>query len=236
MRKILKTGILVILLLGLCVALLNIEVTTGGGINYKVYTAKIPLYLKVLNFFNRHYNYKWLTERVVGDIKGEEEKALKILDWTFNHMKKQPEGLPVMDTHTWNIIIQGYGVHDSFNIVYATLCNYAGLDAFLMRVPRDKKGGRSSVTLVKINDEWSVVDAHNGIYFRNKNRELASIEDMKNGNWQLVQIAETVNSRMDYEILPKSLPTKIEFDLNTANIQSPWNRLRSQIRNLIGFP
>jgi len=236
MRKILITGILVILLLGLCVALLNIEATTGGGINYKVYTVKIPLYLKVLNFFDRHYNYKWLTGRVVGDIKGEEKKALKILDWTFNHMKKQPEGLPVMDDHTWNIIIQGYGVHDSFSFVYATLCNYAGLDAFVRRVPRDKKGGRSSITLVKINDEWSVVDPHNGIYFRNKKGDLASIEDMKNGNWRLVQIADKVNSRMDYEILPKSLPTKIEFDLNTANIQSPWNRLRFQIRNWIGFP
>lgn len=236
MRKILITGILVILLLGLCVALLNIEATTGGGINYKVYTVKIPLYLKVLNFFDRHYNYKWLIGRVVGDIKGEEEKALKILDWTFNHMKKQPEGLPVMDDHAWNIIIQGYGVHDSFSIVYATLCNYAGLDAFVRRVPRDKKGGRSSITLVKINDEWSVVDSHNGIYFRNKKGDLASIEDMKNGNWRLVQIADKVNSRMDYEILPKSLPTKIEFDLNTANIQSPWNRLRFQIRNWIGFP
>jgi len=236
MRKILITGILVILLLGLCVALLNIEATTGGGINYKVYTVKIPLYLKVLNFFDRHYNYRWLTGRVVGDIKGEEKKALKILDWTFNHMKKRPESLPVMDDHTWNIIIQGYGVHDSFSFVYATLCNYAGLDAFVRRVPRDKKGGRSSITLVKINDEWSVVDPHNGIYFRNKKGDLASIEDMKNGNWRLVQIADKVNSRMDYEILPKSLPTKIEFDLNTANIQSPWNRLRFQIRNWIGFP
>jgi len=207
-----------------------------GGINYKVYTVKIPLYLKVLDFFDRHYNYKWLTGRVGGDIKGEEEKALKILDWTFNHIKKQPESLPVMDDHTWNIIIQGYGVHDSFNIVYATFCNYAGLDAFVWRVPRDKKGGGSCITLIKVNDEWSVVDPHNGIYFRNKNRELASIEDMKNGNWQLVQIADAVNSRIDYEILLKSLPTKIEFDLNTANIQSPWNRLRFQIRNWIGFP
>ena len=235
MRKVLKIGILVILLLGLCVALLNIEVTTGGGINYKVYTAKIPLYLKVLNFFNRHYNYKWLTERVVGDIKGEEEKALKILDWTFNHMKKQPEGLPVMDDHTWNIIIQGYGVHDSFGIVYATLCNYAGLDAFKTYL-HDKKGSRRSITLVKINDEWSVIDPYNGIYFRNKNRDLASIKDIKNGNWRLVQIADTINSRMDYEIFFKSLPAKMEFDLNTANIQSPWNRLRFQIKNLIGFP
>lgn len=235
MRKVLKIGILVILLLGLCVALLNIEVTTGGGINYKVYTVKIPLYLKVLNFFDRHYNYKWLTGRIIGDIKGEEEKALKILDWTFNHMKKQPEGLPVMDDHTWNIIIQGYGVHDSFGIVYATLCNYAGLDAFKTYL-HDKKGSRRSITLVKINDEWSVIDPYNGIYFRNKNRDLASIKDIKNGNWRLVQIADTINSRMDYEIFFKSLPAKMEFDLNTANIQSPWNRLRFQIKNLIGFP
>jgi hypothetical protein len=233
MGKILKTGIVVVLLLGLFAFLLNINVTTGGGINYKVYTVKIPLYLKVLNFFDRHYNFKWLTGRIVGDIKGEEEKALKILDWTFSHMKKQPEGLPVMDDHTWNIIVQGYGVHDSFNIVYATLCNYAGLDAFVFRVPRDKKGGKSSVTLVKINDEWSVVDPHNGIYFRNKDSNLASVEDMKSENWRLIQKADTVNFRMDYQILPKLLPTKIEFDLNTANIQSPWNRLRFQIRNLI---
>lgn len=60
-----------IILSAVCVAfvglviLFNTEVTYQQGINYKVCAVKIPLYLKVLDFFDRHYNYKNLTRKII---------------------------------------------------------------------------------------------------------------------------------------------------------------------------
>ena len=53
-------SIVIIFILILCV--LNIGVTTKQGINYRVSEIKLPIYLKILDFVDRHYNYKNLVK------------------------------------------------------------------------------------------------------------------------------------------------------------------------------
>ena len=110
--------------------MLNFTVTTQKGVNFKVQTIKIPLYLKALDFFDRHYNYKLITKRIIRDAQNEQDKAMKILEWTYKNIKRQPKELPVIDDHVWHIIVRGYGLNDQFSDVFTTLCNYAGMDAF----------------------------------------------------------------------------------------------------------
>jgi len=70
--------IVIIFTLGGTTYILNINVTTQQGINYQWQTIEIPLYLKILDFFDRHYNYKWTVKRITGDSKTEKEKVFKI--------------------------------------------------------------------------------------------------------------------------------------------------------------
>ena len=42
----------------------NIETTRSIGINYKVKVYNIPIYEKVLDFYNRHNNYKYLIKSI----------------------------------------------------------------------------------------------------------------------------------------------------------------------------
>jgi len=209
---------------------LNIKVTTRQGINYQWQTIKIPLYLKVLDFFNRHYNYKWTVERIIKDSKTDKEKVLKIFKWTHENIKKTPEGYPVIDDHVWHIIVRGYGVDDQFSDVFTTLCNYADIDAFYSWVYTENNDSRIPLSFVKVNERWNVFDPYNGVYFKNQKGELASIEEIIKEDWQAESIDSQKKPDVNYVIYLKNLSPIAEIGLRRANVQSPINRLKYEIK------
>ena len=84
-----------IILLSLCfIALFNVKVSTRQGVDYKLSIITLPLYLKVLNFYDRHYNYKWLVKQITGHLDTREDKILRLFHWTHETIKRQPESYP----------------------------------------------------------------------------------------------------------------------------------------------
>lgn len=203
---------------------LNIETTTRQGVNLKVRTLRIPLYLKALDFLDRHYNYKMLVKTVTAGAKTDEERAIKLLEWTHGNIRKNPESLPVVDDHAWHIIIRGYGLDDQFQDVFTTLCNYAGLDAFFNRVYSEDKKGRS-LSFVKLDDKWGVFDAYNGVYFKNVNGKIANLDDLSSGNWRAFNVGGG-DIPNHYEKLFKNLNSDRfgDWTFSRAAIQSPIRR------------
>ena len=210
----------------------HLESSTRVGIDYKVQTIKIPLYLKILNFFDRHFNYQWLTGRIISDLDRDEEKAIKLLSWVLDHIKQQPKSLPIMDEHVWSVIVRGYGAGDNFHDVFTTLCNYSDMDAFFINVPSKKDGFGGPMSLVRIDGKWAVFDPYNGVYFRNQSGNIASIQDMKAGNMKITRLSDNYKFEVDYKTLSKFLPDTIVFRFTRANIQSPVNRLLWQLRSM----
>ncbi len=202
----------------------NIPVTSQKGVNYSVQTIKIPLYLKVLDFFDRHYNYKVLVEKITENSKGEEERAKRILKWTLANIRENPSGLPVIDDHVWHIIVRGYGVDDQFQDVFTTLCSYAGLNAFFDWV-QPAGASKKALSFVRLKGRWSAFDVYNGTYFiRKDDGEIANIDDLMSGNWRPVSISS--EKIPDYSEYVKYLKT-IDYDhwfYKRAAIQSPIKR------------
>ena len=207
----------------------NLQTTTRVGVDYKVQTIQIPLYLKILNFYDRHFNYKWLTGRIIGDLDKDQAKAIRLLNWTLNHIKQQPKSLPVMDEHVWSVIVRGYGVSDNFNDVFSTLCNYAGMDAYFSSVKDSEHILVGHMSFVKIDGNWTTFDPYNGVYFRNQSGSIASIQNMKIGNMKIIHLSDNHKMKVDYLALTKYLPDTIKFKFTRANTQSPINRLLLQI-------
>ena len=79
-RKLSKILFLFLVLTGIFI-LLNLSVTTRQGIDYKLSSIEIPLYLKTLDFFDRYYNLKELVKKIVKNTDSDEEKVMKILAW-----------------------------------------------------------------------------------------------------------------------------------------------------------
>ena len=139
-----------IALLTAMIVLLNIKVTTRQGVNYQVHTIRIPLYLKILDFMDRHYNYKQLVQRIIKNEHDKQERVMKIFSWTYHNIRKQPEELPVVDDHVWHIIVRGYGVSDQSCDVFATLCNYTGIDAFFHSFKEEGKDEKITLSFAKL--------------------------------------------------------------------------------------
>lgn len=178
------------------VVFLTFQATTMQGIDYKVRSESLPLHLKIFDFFNRHYHYKLLANAIIGSAKTGEEKVLAILKWTYANIKRQPKELPVIDDHVWHIIIRGYGVDDQFQDVFSTLCNYAGIPAFLTTVKSSENGDEKWLSFVKLKNGWTVFDSYNGIYFKTDTGAIAYLDDIQSGNWTTISIA--ADKKMNY--------------------------------------
>ena len=222
----------IVFLLFLCsIALLNKKVTMLQGVDGKVLKITLPLYLKVLNFYDRHLNYKWLARQITGHLDTGEDKILRLFHWTHETIKPQPESLPVMDGHPWDVYVRGYGVTANFHDLFSTLCNYIGVDAFFTRFyARDTSS--INLSIVRIKRGWVVFDPYNGIYFRNNTGDMATIEEISEQNWHIVKLSQTDISKANYEQYIVENRPRIErlgSSLIRANIQSPINRLRFQL-------
>jgi hypothetical protein len=223
----------IIILLSLClIALLNKKVTTAYGVDYKVSKITMPLYLKVLNFYYRHCNYKWLAKRITDHLDTKEDKILRLFHWTHETIKPQPKSLPVMDSHPWDVYMRGYGVSDNFCDLFTTLCNYIGADAFFTELYNKDTGRHIQLSFVRIKRGWVALDPCHGFYFRNNTGDLATIEEIIEQDWHIVKLSQTDISKVNYgQYIVENLPKieRIGSGLNRANTQSPINRLKLQL-------
>ncbi|KPK41113.1 MAG: hypothetical protein AMJ78_06415 [Omnitrophica WOR_2 bacterium SM23_29] len=228
MKRIKFLAFFIILTLVAGLFILNIEVTTRQGINYKVHTLKMPLYLKILDFYDRHYNYKLLAHRITKGRTTEDEKVMAIFRWTIENISKQPRELKTVDDHVWHIIVRGYGTLDQFSDAFTTLCNYAGIDALFLRLLNKDGTSKFTFSFVRINKRWRVFDPYNGTYFVTEGGSLASIEEIANGNWIEKNIPDFKKPNRKYSDYFDGIST-IDFEeahkTARANIQSPINRL-----------
>jgi len=217
------------LVIGL-VYLLNLEVIYQRGINNQVHTVRVPLYLKTIDFFSRHYNYKHLAKQIIGNEKGKEKRALRLLEWTFHNLKKQPESLPIVDDHVWHIIVRGYGINDQFSDVLATLCNYAGMDSFFNVYSSADHKKHTYFTSININGkDWTFMDPYRGVYFVNEKGRLASIKEMKLGNYSISRVQGADLDPFDYQAVFQNVKRMEKLGLSRSSIQSPLNRLMFQL-------
>jgi hypothetical protein len=213
------------------IALLNKKVTIGIGVDYKVSRITLPLYLKVLNFYDRHFNCKWLAKRITGHLDTREDKILRLFHWTYETIKPQPESLPVMDSHVWDVYVRGYGVCDNFHDLFSTLCNYIGADAFFTTLYSKDTNDSIKLSFVRIKRGWAIFDPYNGIYFRNYTGGLTTTEEINEQGWHIVKLTQTDISKANYKRYFENLPNieEIGLDFTRANSQSPINRLRLQL-------
>lgn len=230
MKKALSIILVTAFGLAALLVVLNIPVNIKRGVNFQVTCVRLPLYLKILDFMDRHYNYKLLLNDIIDADDNPHDRVMKIFNWTGENIRQQPQSLPVVDDHAWYIIIRGYGTNDQSNDVFTTLCNYAGIDAFFDFIYSKDKGNVLPLSFAKLNNSWSVFDSYNGVYFINKKGGLACLEDIKKKDWTVFNNTEIIKHNFDYIKYLENLPSIRDIGLKRANIQSPRRRLIFQLR------
>lgn len=229
MKKAFVFFLVTIFLFSVIIFFLNIRVTTRRGVDYQLQSVEIPLYLKILDFYDRHYNYKELVKNILKDVRGEQECAMRLFAWTFANIRKNTAGLPVLDDHVWNIIIRGYGASDQSCDVFTTLCNYAGLRAFFSYASSREQTDKIPLSFVYLDKKWRVFDPYNGVYFQDKQGNFADMVSIRD-NFALVKCLGKTLPDLDYSIYIDSLLSIKDIGYNRANLQSPLNRLIFEIK------
>ena len=220
-------GTLVIVALG---AFFNVETSTRRCVDYRCQSVRMPLYLKLTDFFDRHFNYVHLLKEIVKGAKTEEERVMRILAWAGTNIKEAPPGLPVMDDHVWYIIVRGYGVNDQLQDVFTTLCNYAGVDAFFQQVYTKDLKLQVPLSFVKIDKRWYLFDAYNSAFFTDNHGRMTDIEGMKSREWRAAFLPGGPRKPLDYSLFVDTLPLQYATELGRSNTQSPLNRLLYELK------
>ncbi len=219
------------------VLILNTDTITRQGINYKVRAIKIPLYLKLHNFFDRHMNYQWTVDQIVNDRMTDQQKAEAVFEWTNQHIVRQPPQLPVIDDHPWNIIVRGYGMPDQMADVFAILSNYAGLKGFILdcKGPDGSDPPYISLGTVYFDGAWHLCDLYRQTIFLNRQNKWASISELVNSGWTAKYMGTARhNENIRYENYFQKL-NEVDFDHIYRNhrsaIQNPLSRFRQFLKD-----
>jgi hypothetical protein len=178
--------VLSVVILTAALIVMNMEATIRQGVNGIVQDVKMPLYVKLLDFWTRHNHYKLLTKQIVGDAKKDGDKLLRLFEWTTKNIRRVPAGFPIYDDHVDNIIIRGYGADDQSADVFTTLAAYAGFHAVMQRLNYEVCNCRRTVSFVETNGKILVFDTYEHFYFVNSGGEIASVDDIR-GNPDIVK-------------------------------------------------
>ena len=189
----------------------------------------------MLDFFDRHYNYQQLVKRIIAGETAEEEKVMRIFEWTCRNIREAPKGLPVIDDHVWYIIVRGYAISEQFSDVFTTLCNYAKFKAFYSWTYVKDNNTRIALSFVKLKTKWLIFDPQNKVYFKNKSERLASIEDISKGDWKAISLTETGKPYVNYSMYFINLTSYVKNGFSRSIIQTPLKRFLYQINaGLVG--
>ncbi len=191
-------------LLGLVLAA-QMPTTTSVGLDYSVRQETEPLYQKAIAFIDRDIQMRAVALKAVGEGGTDEQRILRLLDWTNANIRPQPAGLPVVDDHPYHIVVRGYGVFDQAADVLATLAAYAGMPATMLFVR--PPGAFYAFAVVKVDGEWRVFDPREGHAFRDREGRLATLGELRSDPALTKSLPAPREAVADYPTLLAALPS-----------------------------
>lgn len=217
------------------VGVANLDVTTKQGVNFEVSTHRIPLYLKTLQFIDRSFQYRQISQEITRDAASDADRALKIFEWTRRQIRTTPPDWPIVDDHILHIIIRGHGVNDQQADVFATLATYAGVPAFWVQVRPEAARPGVFLSFARIEGRWRVFDVFNGVVFRTATGDLATMNDLR-GHRELVppSVRSIDVAGVRYEDIVTGASMPLVPNPLRAELQMPsvrlWHQLKVAVR------
>ncbi|MBM4419992.1 MAG: hypothetical protein FJ034_00090 [Chloroflexi bacterium] len=214
------------------VVVASLPTTTSVGVDFKVSTYQIPLYEKAIMFVSRDLQLRRVaSQAVAGAGESQEDRALSILRWVHGNVRPQPPGLPVVDDHTLNVVIRGYGNSDQAADVFATLVGYQGISGALAFARRPDGGVVHAVAYAQVDGDWRVFDVRGGFPLRDGAGRLASLDQLR----AFPELTRTLASPegaggIAYPEIVKLLPNPP--GASRSDDQTPFGRLLAELGRL----
>ncbi len=118
--------------------------------------------------------------RLTRGLTTDEARLSALMRWTSENVRPQYAApTRVVSDNAWELVRRGFGQCDQVNHIMATLATYAGYDArqlFLWKTPEHLVSPHS-VAEVLVRNRWVVVDAWQGVIWRDLDGTLLSADD-----------------------------------------------------------
>lgn len=186
-------------------------VVTRQAVGPRLSTRPLPRYVKALDFLHRHYQFQMLARDITRADNSGAERAVSVFTWTRENIRRAPDDWPVVDDHTLNVIIRGYGVPYQMADVFATLSTYAGVPAFWQTAAPRGSPRAVPLSFALIQGKWAVFDVAEGTIFSGGRGDFADARDVVPGLE-----------------LPPPRPLR-------AELQMPWPRALHETRRRVGW-
>ena len=236
-RTLILSGALTLLVVSGSCVVLNRPTTTLQAIDGRVTAHTIPLYVKAIDFIQRHYQYELLVSNICREGATDVECVSAIFEWTHKNISPTPPGWPVVDSHPLTIIIRGHGKSDQIADVFTTLSTYAGVRAFFSHIRDSASGADIVLSFARVDGDWVPFDVERHVTFRDSKGRLASIETLVNDPAMVEGATEGVlPDDLSYStfISPARLMPFVAPRWSHADLQRPWSRAQYELRRLIG--
>lgn len=170
------------------VLIMRVETERRISINYEVSEYKIPIYLKLLDFMNRHYNYKHLAKNINNKNSTDKDKIINSTNWVIANIEKinLNQNIDIVDHHPITIVERRLGIDEQFSDILSVLLVYSNIDSFFKIIKLDNVDSYYPLTFFKIYNYWSIVDPQNGIFFLDENNNFINIDNLKKQKFNLV--------------------------------------------------
>ena len=220
MKKIFLTIFLLFLILFFF--LLKQETTRSIGINYTNYEYKIPVYVKLFDFMQRHLNYKYLVDDINKDHKNDRNKVINLSKWIFKNIQKisPSDNIDIVDHHPLTIVERRLGKSDQFSDILSVLLVYSNIDSFSMVFDNH------TLTFFNIDNRWFFLDPYLGIFFINDEKDLVDVDDIKQKNWKLSNLNLVEINTINFNDMKKNFNKK--FD-NLDQLKVSYQKIINQI-------
>jgi len=170
------------------------------SINYEVSVYKIPIYLKLLDFMNRHYNYKHLVNNINSNNSTDEDKIINTTNWVISNIKKinLNQDIDIVDHHPITIVERRLGIDEQFSDILSVLLVYSDIDSFFKFVKLVNVEAYYPLTFFKIYNYWSIADPQNGIFFLDEKNNFINIDNLKKQKFYLADNNLTIINNYNF--------------------------------------
>lgn len=203
---------------------------TKQGVNFRVSTQRIPLYVKAVDFLHRHFQYQLLAEQITQGHRTDRDRVLAVFAWTRHQIRQTPSGWPIVDDHILHIIIRGHGVDEQMADVFTTLCTYAGVPAYWWRLRPSGTDPWLVLAFARVDGQWVVFDPLRGLALTDHDGRFVSAEHLAADPQVTPMVQQLLVGSTPY-VRYFSDPKFLEVpNPLRARMQMPWPRLVFEVQ------
>jgi hypothetical protein len=218
-------GITTGLVLGLALVGM-IPTVSREGVDEALVVHRIPLWEKAAKFYIRHVEFSRWAHDAAGGETDPQRRVLRLMNWTMKQVQHIPPGLPLIDDHISHIVLRHYGSDGQRAEVFTALTTYTGNEGRWWGFTPPGAKRRVTLSFVRSNEGWWVVDVSNGAWFETPDGKIATIADFQRPE-RLRRRGPEPNGLdgTPYLAYYRDLDRVFQKSFSRAPGQIPWHRL-----------